>query len=303
MISGSWSYTLITPARNEAENLARVGECLLGQTIRPQQWIVVDDGSTDNTRSIMDMFAASEEWVTLTDSPGPSTHAGPVTDGRTTGRDMVAFNAGLKTIRRPPSVVVKLDADLSFGPDYFARILEAFDNDPSLGITSGICLEIENGEWVPRHVTRSHVRGATRAYRWSCLEDVSPLLERLGWDTVDEIRALLKDWSVRSLDGLFFNHHRRMGARDGSWKAWQSQGSLAWFLGYRISYLLLRAIFRSRREPQALAMLAGWAVSAVRRDSRYHDPEVRRYLREQQRLSSLHTRVREALGISRAAGV
>jgi biofilm PGA synthesis N-glycosyltransferase PgaC len=192
--------------------------------------------------------------------------------------------------------VVKLDADVSFAPDYFERILRAFDDDDRLGIASGICLELEDGEWRARHVTRSHVRGATRAYRWTCLEEISPLVERLGWDTIDEIQAILRGWDVRTLDGLSFYHHRRMGERDGSRGSWESQGALAWYLGYRPSYLVVRTIFRMRQDRSAFGLLTGWARAASRRDPRHPDLEVRRYLRKQQGLSRLPARAREALG-------
>ena len=40
----------------------------------------------------------------------------------------------------PPDVVVNVDADVSFEPDYFERLLDAFAADPALGIASGSVL-------------------------------------------------------------------------------------------------------------------------------------------------------------------
>ena len=68
----------------------------------------------------------------------------------------------LAELADPPDVVVNLDADVSFEPDFFERLLDAFAADPTLGIASGTCYELEGGDWRERHVTGSTVWGATR---------------------------------------------------------------------------------------------------------------------------------------------
>ena len=123
-----------------------------------------------------------------------------------------------------------------------------------------------------------------------------PLVERLGWDTIDEVQAVLKGWRVETLEGIAFYHHRRVGERDGNHAAWESQGALAWYLDYRPSYLLLRTLFRMGHDRSAVALLTGWMRAARRRDPRYPDLEVRRYLRSEQSLGRIPTRAREALG-------
>jgi hypothetical protein len=55
-------------------------------------------------------------------------------------------------------------------------------------------------------------------------------------------------------------------------------------MGYRPTYLALRAVYRARREPAALAMIWGYAAAAVRRAPRCPDPHLVRALRERQRL-------------------
>jgi len=290
------TYARITPARNEAENLRRLAGCLVRQTKTPQAWIIVDDGSTDDTRSIGEELASQHPWITVLDSPGQTTLGGPLDAGRQTGRDVIAFKTGLAALATQPSIAVKLDADVSFADDYFERLVGEFVADARLGIAGGVCLELEHGEWMPQYQARSHVRGATRAYRWECLVDVSPLVERLGWDGIDEVKAVLTGWSARNIDDLFFFHHRRLGARDGARRAWESQGEICWFLGYRFSYLLFKTLFRASRDRTALAMIRGFLGAAVQRKPRYGDAEVRRYIRGQQSFLHLPRRAREAFG-------
>jgi glycosyltransferase involved in cell wall biosynthesis len=283
-------YAAVTPTRNEADNLPRLGESLERQTLRPTAWVVVDNGSTDDTLAVAEALAARHAWVRVVSVPGAvgTVRGGPV---------IRAFNAGLGTLGELPDVVVKLDADVSFEPDHFERLLGEFAADPALGIASGSCWELENGAWKERFTTRAAPRGAVRAYRRECLEAVSPLEERMGWDGIDELKANLRGWSTRVLPGVAFRHHRRVGERDASRRAaWEAEGELAHFMGYRPGYLLVRACFRALREPSALAMVWAYAGAALRRERRCDDDAARAHLREQQRLRRLPLRAREALG-------
>ena len=54
---------------------------------------------------------------------------------------MIAFNAGVDALLARPDILFKLDADVSFEPDFFERLLDAFAEDPHLGIAGGECLE------------------------------------------------------------------------------------------------------------------------------------------------------------------
>ena len=119
--------------------------------------------------------------------------------------------------------------------DYFARLLEAFARDPSLGIASGSAWEPEGGEWRQRFVTGGTVWGATRAYRWECLQAVLPLEERHGWDGIDQLKARARGWTTRTFTDLPFRHHRPKGVRDRSrWAHWVANGDTSYFMGYRL---------------------------------------------------------------------
>ena len=107
--------------------------------------------------------------------------------------------------------MVKLDADISFANDYFERLLASFDDDPRLGIASGTCFEQRDGEWCERHVTADHVWGACRAYRAACLEQVSPLEERMGWDGIDVLKANARGWRTGDRPGTRLPPSSRRG--------------------------------------------------------------------------------------------
>lgn len=287
-------YAVVTPARNEATNLRRLADSMAAQRMRPHEWLIVDNGSLDATGETAGEITRELPFAKTIHLPAdgsPAIRGGPI---------VAAFEAGVAALDPGHEIIVKLDADVSFEEDFFDRVLRAFDADPSLGITGGTCYEQNAaGEWCPTFTTRDHVRGATRAYRAECLQQVSPLERRMGWDGIDELKAQVAGWSTRTLPDVPFRHHRALGAREGSWSKWVGQGEMAHFMGYRFGYLLVRTGYRSLKEPSATGMLWGYLAAVAKRDERA-DESVRRHLRNQQSLTALPRRAREALGRSRS---
>lgn len=215
---------------------------------------------------------------------------------------MRAFHAGLAELGALPDIVVKLDADVSMPPDHFARLADGFAADPALGISSGVCFELEGGEWREQEMTGANVWGCSRAYRSACLEEILPLEERMGWDGIDVLKARLRGWRSVMQPDLPFRHHRPEGARDGArTAAYAAQGRAAHYMGYRPSYLVLRALHRARRERSALAMIAGYTSAAVGRAPRCPDAEVIAHLRSEQRLRALAARLAVGPAVSDGA--
>ena len=289
-MTASPTYAVITPARDEATQLPRLAGSLAAQSVPPVAWIIVDNGSTDGTLEAARALAAEHPFVTVLSIPGET--------GQVRGGPVVrALHEGLDHLRSLPDYVAKVDADVSFEPDFFARLLGTFGRDPSLGMASGTCHEVQGGEWLPRYGTADSVWGAARVYRRECLECVLPLDERMGWDVIDVIKANLGGWRTAALLDLPFRHHRPEGVRDALPRnAWSARGRVAYYLDYRPSYLLARTAFRLRSERDAFAMVTAYVHSARRREPRCPDAAVVAHVRDQQRLRQLPLRVREALG-------
>src|SRR4051794_39135620 len=116
------TYAAVTPARDEAENLPRLAASLVAQSVRPVRWVVVENGSSDETAALVRALAAEHDWIRLV-----QTEAGAGYDR--TSPYMRAWHAGVDALAGAGDVVVKLDADVSFGPEYFQRLLDAFAAD------------------------------------------------------------------------------------------------------------------------------------------------------------------------------
>src|SRR5262245_8735918 len=56
-------YVVITPARKEAEHLADTIASMAQQTVLPVLWVIVNDGSSDGTKEIVDTAVSKYPWI------------------------------------------------------------------------------------------------------------------------------------------------------------------------------------------------------------------------------------------------
>jgi poly-beta-1,6-N-acetyl-D-glucosamine synthase len=270
-------YACVTPARDEEDNLWRLAQSMLAQTVPPVCWVIVENGSTDRTAQIASDLAAEHPWIRLL-----QTNSGERYDR--TSPYMRAWHAGVDSLEGSADVVVKLDADVSFEPDFFAGILAAFAEDERLGIASGSCHELHDGSWREWILPGDAVWGPTRSYRRDCLDVVLPLDDSVGYAAIDVTRAQLAGYRVRTLRSLPFRHHRVEGTGEGSkWQAWLGEGEAAHYVGYRPLYVLGRCLYRLRKDWTAAALVIGYAAARLRGAPVLDEPAVRAALRERQR--------------------
>ena len=58
-------YVLITPARNEEAFIRKTLDSVVQQTFPPIKWVIVNDGSSDNTARIVQEYTARYPWIEL----------------------------------------------------------------------------------------------------------------------------------------------------------------------------------------------------------------------------------------------
>ena len=286
------THVVVTPARNEAENLQRLGRCIIEQTWRPKAWIVVDNGSTDATQGVVRAFGRDHPWIRLLSIEGESR---PVR-GRATVR---AFNAGVSGQWEQADLITNLDADVSFESTYFDSLRDEFERESRLGIASGLCFEFGDDGWHPVHVTHPNLRGASRTYRRDCLAQLLPLEERFASEGIDVIRANVHGWSTATIPALRYFHHRPTGGRDRSrFSSFSEEGKVAYYMWYRPSYLLMRTFYRAlwRRDLAASGLAWGYFRSALDRNPRHAEAGFREFVHSNQSFRNWLRRLGEAQG-------
>jgi len=272
-------YVIITPVRDEEAYLRFTIESVLNQSIRPSEWVLVNDGSSDNTGKIIEDAARKHSWIRpLHRSDRGFRQAG--------GGVVQAFNDAYSTLTTSDwDFVVKLDGDLSFEPDYFERCFGYFKSEPKLGVAGGAIYHIKGGQPCLERGPAFHVRGATKIYRRACWEAIGGLLPAPGWDTLDEVKAQMLGWNTRCFADLQLIHHRYTGAADGTWKTAIKYGKANYISGYHPLFVLAKCARRLFQKPYVVAsagLFHGYVTSYLKRIPRVDDPQLIAYVRRQQ---------------------
>ena len=271
-------YVVITPARDEEAWLALTIESMLGQILRPAEWVIVDDGSRDGTPALIAKYAQRQAWIRGVRRKDRGC--------RRSGAGVVeAFYDGYDVLQeRDWEFLVKLDADISFEPDFFLKALRYFHAQPRLGI-GGACLHhISRGCPCVETGPRFHVRGATKIYRRECWEAIAGLIPAPGWDVVDEVRAHMLQWSTESFTDLMALHHRPTGSA-APLRDMIKRGEGCYVAGYHPLYVAARCLRRLTSRPYvlgALGMGAGFLSGYLGWVGGPRDPALVHFVHEQQ---------------------
>jgi poly-beta-1,6-N-acetyl-D-glucosamine synthase len=272
-------YVIITPVRDEEAYIRNTLESVSNQTILPNEWIIVDDGSTDRTGKIADWHARENPWIKVIHSRNRGF--------RQAGTGVIdAFYEGYRVLSHTDwDFIVKLDGDLSFEPDYFEKSFLQFKESPKLGIGGGMIYNLVEGELLWEAHPVFHVRGASKIYKRECWKDVGGLISAPGWDTLDEVKANMLGWQTRSFPDLKVVHHRFTGSADGTWRNFVKNGLANYISGYHPIFMAVKCMKRTFQKPYlvgALGLLNGFITGYVKNIPQVQDKTLVKYLRQQQ---------------------
>ncbi|HMH54135.1 MAG TPA: glycosyltransferase family 2 protein [Candidatus Acidoferrum sp.] len=280
MTSHHLSYVLITPARNEAQLIAGTIESVIGQTTLPRKWVIVSDGSTDETDAIVRTYAGAYPWIELVRRPEHQE--------RHFAAKVQSFNTGLQALPdNGYDILGNLDADITFEKDYFEFLLERFAEDERLGVAGTPFVEGEV-RYDYRFANIEHVSGACQLFRRECFEDIGGYVAVAGGgiDWIAVTTARMKGWKTRTFLEKVCHHHRPMGtAAAGAFTAWYRLGRKDYCLGGHPLWQLCRTGFQMSRRPYViggLLLLAGYMGALARRAARPVSPELVRFHRAEQ---------------------
>ena len=218
-------FYIIIPAHNEAEFIGRTLKSLSEQSLKPHKLLVVNDQSSDKTEEIVKDFAQKFPFISLVNITSSEAHL--------PGSKVInAFNHGLSRLDSDYDVICKFDADLIFPENYLKSISGHFESDPKIGMAGGFCHLEKDGLWKLESLTdKDHIRGALKAYRKACFNDIGGLKPSMGWDTVDELLAQYHGWKIKTDLSLVVKHLRPTGFTYNKAAKWK-QGEAFYKLRY-----------------------------------------------------------------------
>ena len=218
------SISIIIPFFNEEAHLEQSVSSLLAQTYAPNQLILVDDGSTDNSAEIASKLQGKYSFISFISSKTTSAHQ--------PGQKVIhAFNRGLSALSKPWDIICKFDADIIFPPHYLETVATSFSQSKTLGMFSGVLTIEKNGFWELENIATQHVRGPVKAYSEACFKAIGGLRPALGWDTVDALLARFHGFHVEVNNDLTVKHLRPTGFQYSK-NAAKDKGEVFYVLGY-----------------------------------------------------------------------
>jgi cellulose synthase/poly-beta-1,6-N-acetylglucosamine synthase-like glycosyltransferase len=276
------SYVLVTPACNEAATIEITLQSVLAQTLRPREWIIVSNGSTDRTEEIVERYAREHPFIRLLryEVTGPRNFAAVV----------YADEAGCKALKTTDyRFIGLLDADVRFKPDYFASLIARFEADPKLGLAGGRVLDVIDGKTPWQRQYLKDISGAAQFFRRECFESLGGLvpIPEGGWDAITCCQARANGYRTQTFPDLIMEHlkPRNVGEGNKLRRKWQ-MGLRDYAIGNDPVFELLKCGFRFWESPflvGVLARLCGYAWSALSRRKRCLSPKVVSQVRAEQR--------------------
>ncbi len=273
-------YLLISPCRNEADYMKQTLDSVLAQSILPAKWIIVDDGSTDETPKILREYAAKNPIIQIITRADRGHRAvGPgVID---------AFYAGYAAVTPTDyEYICKLDLDLRLPPRYFEILMSKMTADTRIATCSGKAYIEDNGKLIFERHGDDMSLGMTKFYRVSRLQAIGGFVREVMWDGIDCHKCRMNGWIACSWDeeDLRFVHLRPMGSSQvGILTGRMRNGFGQYFMGTSFIFMLASALTRVTQKPYFIgsaAMLWGWFISFCARKPRYEDLAFRKFLRK-----------------------
>lgn len=276
------NYVLITAARNEEAYIQWPIRSVLAQTVLPERWVIVSDGSTDGTDEIVSSYARRHgfiELVRLTTGDAEPNFSSKVR----------AIKAGWQRLQSSTySYLGNLDADVSFGATYFEDLLHHFSTNPNLGIGGGFILEEVSGSFEsrPSNTVRS-VAGAVQFFRRECYERIGghPPVKWGGEDWILEVTARMLGWEVRAFNELEVRHHKSGRRTRGTIREHSREGVMDYMVGSHPLFETVKCLRRMGHRPivfGGLLRMGGFLWSYVKREQRPVSQEFVRHLRREQ---------------------
>ena len=269
---------IVAPVRDEAKYLQGTIDCLAAQTLKPVEWLLVDDGSTDDTYAIAERASRQYPWIRVVKRQDRGVRA--------VGPGVVeAFYFGYDQIQtKEYDYICKMDGDIEIGPEYFSTLVEYFEKDPQLGSGSGKIFIEEGGGLVEERASDEMVAGMVNFYRRKCFEAIGGFVRQVHWDGIAYHKARITGWRTRSVRNpkLDIIHKRLMGSSHQSiWHGRMRWGRGQYFMGTHPIYIVPMGIYRMAEKPfiiGGLGIICGYFKAMLEGMKRYEDPGFRESL-------------------------
>jgi len=178
-----------------------------------------------------------------------------------------------------------VDGDVIMDEDHFEKLISKFENNPKLGVASGIEYCINKGKLV-RNTQRDDLPlGPIRLWRVECfIESVTGgyYVSEGPPDTVSNIKAKLKGWETKQFEDIRVITRQTSTAR-GYWKGYFQNGKYAYVMYTPVIIVLIKSITYYFKYPFyiGLAYILGYFNCFIHKTEKIKDDEIITYMKNE----------------------
>ena len=278
MTDSKEKYIVVTPVKNEEANLLNLIRSIADQTVEPVLWVIIDDGSTDNTSEIIKKAQEDYNWIRSIRMNQSE---------RDTGLHLASvirkgFDFGIEYCKKNGidyDYLGNVDGDLTLEHTFFENLIKEFENEPELGIASGGTNHIIGDTIIHAGLWEDEPSGGHMLIRRGCFEDCEGIPLTYAWDSVLKAKARLRRWRTKRFEDNVATEIRDVGSAEGYWKGFVHSGKASHYLNRHPIHVISRGIKYSFKRPWygGIPYLAGYLSSALRREKQVDDNEVTEY--------------------------
>jgi len=277
----SHKYIIISPVRNEEKNIELTLKSVTAQTVKPQIWIIVDDGSTDNTKNLVNKYVDKYSWIKLIELEDRGYY------DLESGGEIKAFYKGFETIKSNDDYdyIAKLDGDISFNEYYYEQLLDHFESNNKLGIASGLCHISVGNKLIPEKTYKKHPRGPARVYRRKCWDEMGGVKDVLTWDAIDVYKARMLGWETLNYKNIIAIHHVKTWEKGGKVHGLKRSGKLQYLMGSHPVFFSIKTAASIIKKPYLIGSFLiayGYIEAYLKNETIVPEKELLTYIRKEQ---------------------
>ena len=267
------NYLLVTPCKDEEDSLHKLFNSVLHQTIQPRLWVIVNDGSKDKSKSIIESFCNQYSWIhiiNLKAKPRDSFfHYSFVCNE---GFNYVLRLAEKKSISFKFSGLT--DADIILENSVFEKLVDELIKNAKLGLVSGGIYYELSGELELEH--NKELFGTPRLWKKNCFFQTGGYQLTYTPDIVSNIKCLMNGWMTKQVKDAIAIQTRKTFSAEGLWKGWKNNGFANYKIGFHPIFSLIKSIKYCFVKPYyiGIAYFIGYFSAFFTSRSRINDKEV-----------------------------
>lgn len=250
---------------------------MVKQTISPVLWLILDDGSQDNTKQIVDEAICRGFPIHFIQFPYGRRDIGlHLSELIKYAFDYVIDFCYKNEI--PFELIANIDGDMILETDYFEQIIPIFKSNPNLGIASGGLYHIKKNILVQEKITESEPSGGMIVIKLQCLKECGGIVVSKVWESAFIAKAKVKGWEARRIEKAIAIETRDTDSAEGLWKGYLQKGRGARYLGLPFVYALAKGSLFILKSPHYIcfAYICGY-IDQLIKGKQIYDRDVRYY--------------------------